>query len=157
VTQAGNQVIATHPVDQTLQQAFYTKTDSTGQIVLFVQDTMAARYGVVGVVDTMETTASASIAARNFTHTYTSGMYRVSGTLEVTSGSALGAVTITLGFVNDNGAQTVVPISVFAATAAGQTYFSPIPIKTASGYITFATTVAGTPTHKLSLIVEMVR
>ena len=73
------------------------------------------------------------------------------GYIAVTSGGALGAITVTLGWTDAIGATTLTPISSFAATGTGRTYFSSIPIRTASGSISFATTVVGSPTYIISL------
>ena len=127
-------------------------TDSVGKILRLARDTTYGKYGVIAVLDTVERTASASIATTTFNGTKgTAGYFEVGGVVEVTAGSALGAVTVTLGFTNDNGAQTVTPISAFSAVATGQTYFSPVQIRNTSGSINWSTTVVSTPTYKVYL------
>jgi hypothetical protein len=108
--------------------------------------------GVPIIVDSVERTTTASIGTTNFNSSNTGGYYEVSGYLVVTSGTALGAITITIGATDALGAYTITPVLSFAATGTGRTYFSPVPVRTASGYITYATTVVGSPTHKICLV-----
>ena len=109
-------------------------------------------FGVPVIVDSIERTTTASIGTTNINSTNTLGYYEISGYLQVTSGTALGAITVTLGATDAVGAYTITPVLSFTATGTGRTYFNPVPIRNSSGYITYATTVVGTPTHTLSLV-----
>ena len=122
-----------------------------GKFATIASITTQGLGGVPIVCDTVELTTTASIGTTNFTNTGTAGYYLVDGYVAVTSGGALGAITVTLGWTDAIGATTLTPISSFAATGTGRTYFSSIPIRTASGSISFATTVVGSPTYIISL------
>ena len=119
-------------------------------------NTVEVAYGVPNVIDSVEITTTAAVPTTNFNGTSGAHEYKVYGNITVTSGSALGAITITIGATDAVGAYTITPIASFAATGTGRTYFSPIPIRTASGAITYATTVVGTPTYILTLTAEKV-
>jgi hypothetical protein len=119
-------------------------------------NTVEGAYGVPNVIDSVEITTTAAVPTTNFNGTSGAHEYKVYGNITVTSGSALGAITITIGATDAVGAYTITPIASFAATGTGRTYFSPIPIRTASGAITYATTVVGTPTYILTLTAEKV-
>jgi hypothetical protein len=129
-------------------------SDSVGKLRIITRDTLAGRYGVIGITDTVERTTTASIATTNFLHSYNPGFYEVSGYLAVETGSALGAITVTLGLTDSVGATTFTPISSFVATGTGRTYFSPVPLRStaANTYLTYATTIVGSPKYTLSLV-----
>ena len=139
----------------------YEKTDSSGNKILAGKlstggNTVEGAYGVPNVIDSVEVTTTAAVPTTNFNGTSGAHEYRIYGNITVTSGSALGAITVTIGATDAVGAYTITPIASFAATGTGRTYFSPIPVRTASGAITYATTVVGTPTYILTLTAEKV-
>jgi hypothetical protein len=111
-------------------------------------------FGVPVIVDTVERTANGAIGSTNFNSTSVAGFYRIGGDLQVTSGSAGGSITVTLSFTNRVGTTSRVAIQSFSATGTGTTSFPSIPIKTASGSISYSVSVTGTPTYWISMICE---
>lgn len=130
--------------------------DSQWVNVVILKAYGAEAAGAVAVVDTVETNASASIGSTNFNNTSTAGYYEVSGYLQVTTLSAASTIILTLAWTDAVGATTYIPINLFSGATTGRTFFSAVPIRTASGSISYSTTVVNTPTYRLSMTVRRI-
>lgn len=134
------------------------QVNSSGQIPKIANVTMEGKYGVPGVVDTINRVGyTESVGTTNFA-VMTAGVYEVGGYIEITTGDAE-TITLTLSWTDAVGATTSTPINLASMVSTGRVRFTTVePISVASGNFTWATTVttadAGVPVYNVKLWVK---